>query len=63
MRIMAIDFGDAHTGVALSDPTGFIASQSMTVNSHDMRYTAQQAAARTALEKLQNRDNTEAKGH
>lgn len=24
MRIMAIDYGDAHTGVAISDPTGFL---------------------------------------
>ena len=25
MRIMAIDYGDANTGIAVSDPTGFIA--------------------------------------
>ena len=25
MRIMAIDYGDAHTGVAVSDPTGLLA--------------------------------------
>ena len=25
MRVMAIDYGDAHTGVAVSDPTGFLA--------------------------------------
>ena len=25
MRILAIDYGDAHTGVAISDPTGFLA--------------------------------------
>ena len=24
MRVMAIDYGDAHTGVAISDPTGFL---------------------------------------
>ena len=24
MRIMAIDYGDAHTGIAISDPTGFL---------------------------------------
>ena len=24
MRIMAIDYGDAHTGIAVSDPTGFL---------------------------------------
>ena len=25
MRIMAIDYGDAHTGIAVSDPTGLLA--------------------------------------
>ncbi|MBD5147797.1 MAG: Holliday junction resolvase RuvX [Oscillibacter sp.] len=25
MRVMAIDYGDAHTGVAVSDPTGLLA--------------------------------------
>ena len=25
MRIMAIDYGDAHTGIAISDPTGLLA--------------------------------------
>ena len=33
MRIMAIDYGDAHTGVALSDPTGLLAGQTTTINS------------------------------
>ena len=33
MRIMAIDYGDAHTGVALSDPTGFIAGTATTIHS------------------------------
>ena len=33
MRIMAIDYGDAHTGVALSDPTGFLAGYTTTINS------------------------------
>lgn len=33
MRIMAIDYGDAHTGVAISDPTGFLAGTTTTVNS------------------------------
>jgi putative Holliday junction resolvase len=30
---MAIDYGDAHTGVALSDPTGFLAGYTTTINS------------------------------
>lgn len=33
MRVMAIDYGDAHTGVALSDPTGFLAGSTTTINS------------------------------
>lgn len=33
MRIMAVDYGDAHTGVALSDPTGFLAGMTTTIHS------------------------------
>ena len=33
MRIMAIDYGDAHTGVALSDPTGFLVGSTTTIHS------------------------------
>ena len=33
MRIMAIDYGDAHTGVAISDPTGFMAGPTTTIHS------------------------------
>lgn len=33
MRIMAIDYGDAHTGVAISDPTGMLAGWTTTINS------------------------------
>ena len=33
MKIMAIDYGDAHTGVALSDPTGFLAGSATTIHS------------------------------
>ena len=33
MRIMAIDYGDAHTGVAISDPTGFLAGETFTIHS------------------------------
>lgn len=32
MRIMAVDYGDAHTGVALSDPTGFLAGSSTIIH-------------------------------
>ena len=33
MVIMAIDYGDAHTGVAISDPTGFLAGTTTTIHS------------------------------
>ena len=33
MRIMAIDYGDAHTGIAISDPTGFMAGFTTTIHS------------------------------
>ena len=33
MKIMAIDYGDAHTGVALSDPTGFLAGSATNIHS------------------------------
>ncbi len=33
MRVMAIDYGDAHTGVALSDPTGFLVGTTVTIDS------------------------------
>ena len=33
MRIMDIDYGDAHTGIAISDPTGFLAGTTTTIHS------------------------------
>ena len=33
MRIMAIDYGDAHTGVAISDLTGLLAGYTETIHS------------------------------
>lgn len=33
MVVMAIDYGDAHTGVAISDPTGFLAGTTTTIHS------------------------------
>ena len=37
MQIMAIDYGDAHTGVALSDPTGFLTGSTRTIHSRSAR--------------------------
>ena len=34
MRIMAIDYGDAHTGVAISDPTGLLAGYTATIDAY-----------------------------
>jgi putative Holliday junction resolvase len=48
MRIMAIDYGDAHTGIAISDPTGFLTGFSTTVNSWNPDEVARQIAALAA---------------
>ena len=34
MRIMAIDYGDAHTGIAISDPTGLLAGFTTTIDAY-----------------------------
>lgn len=33
MTVMAIDYGDAHTGIAISDPTGFLTGTTTTIHS------------------------------
>lgn len=45
MRIMAIDFGDVHTGIAISDPTGLLAGFTTVIHARRMADTAAQAAA------------------
>ena len=45
MRIMAIDYGDARTGVALSDPTGFLAGQTFLVKSRKQEVGLEELAA------------------
>ena len=45
MRIMAIDYGDAHTGIAISDPTGFLTGFSTTINAYRAEAVAEQVAA------------------
>ena len=42
MRIMAIDYGDAHTGVAISDPTGFLVGTTATINSRRQEVVVEQ---------------------
>ena len=44
MRIMAIDYGDAHTGIAISDPTGFMTGYAAVITA----YRPEVVAARIA---------------
>ena len=45
MRIMAIDYGDAHTGVAISDPTGFLTGFTTTITAYRPETVAEQITA------------------
>lgn len=45
MRIMAIDYGDARTGVALSDPTGLLAGQTFLIQSRKEAVVVEELAA------------------
>ena len=45
MRIMAIDYGDAHTGIAISDPTGFLTGFTTTITAYRPETVAEQITA------------------
>ena len=45
MRIMAIDYGDAHTGIAISDPTGSLTGFTTVINAYRPEAVAEQIAA------------------
>ena len=45
MRIMAIDYGDAHTGIAVSDPTGLLAGYTDTITAYRPEVVAERIAA------------------
>lgn len=45
MRIMAIDYGDARTGLAISDPTGFLTGPVKTVVSRKPEAVAEEICA------------------
>ncbi len=45
MRIMAIDYGDAHTGIAISDSTGMLAGYTATINVYRPEALSAQIAA------------------
>ena len=44
MRIMAIDYGDARTGVAVSDPTGLLAGYTAVIQSRKPEVVAAEVA-------------------
>ena len=48
MRIMAIDYGDAHTGIAVSDPTGLLAGLTATIDAYHPEAAADRTAALAA---------------
>ena len=49
LKVMAIDYGDARTGIAVSDPTGFLAGYTTVIQSHN-RETVAREIARLARE-------------
>ena len=44
VTVMAIDYGDAHTGVAVSDPTGFLAGTTTTIHSRKAEVVLEELA-------------------
>ena len=48
MRIMAIDYGDAHTGIAVSDPTGLLAGFTTVITAYRPEAVAERIAALAA---------------
>ena len=52
MRIMAIDYGDAHTGIAISDPTGLLAGFTTVINSCRQEVVVEQVTLLHGAEEL-----------
>ncbi len=67
MRVLAIDYGDARTGIAVSDASGLIVGQTTVIHSYNAAKTAQEIARlvrETGAERLvmgfpRNMDGTE----
>ena len=67
MRVFAIDYGDARTGIAVSDASGLIVGQTTVIHSYNAEKTAQEIARlvrETGAERLvmgfpRNMDGTE----
>lgn len=49
MRIMAVDYGDARTGIALSDPAGLLASPVCVIHEYNAEKTLQKTAEQAKL--------------
>lgn len=47
-KVLGVDYGDVRTGLAVSDPTGMLASGIMTIKENGMRNTAKRVAAEAA---------------
>lgn len=67
MKILAIDYGDARTGIAVSDPTGLLAGYTTVIHSHSAKEVAkeigriaqEQGAERLVMGFPRNMDGTE----
>lgn len=44
MRVLAVDYGDARTGIAVSDTSGMIVGQTSVIQSRNAKKTAQEIA-------------------
>ncbi len=45
MRVLAIDYGDARTGIAVSDAAGLIVGRTTVIHSYNAKRTAEEIAA------------------
>lgn len=45
MRVLAIDYGDARTGIAVSDAAGLIVGRTTVIHSYNAKKTAEEIAA------------------
>lgn len=48
MRIIAVDYGDARTGIAISDPDGIIVGRALTINERDPKLAARAVCGEAA---------------
>ncbi len=53
MKIMGIDYGDARTGVSISDPTGFLAGSPQVIATWNTEELLEQLTELAAKEKVQ----------